>query len=72
MKYHVADIETFPLNDTREVTKESFLKELNELRMAHHSQNDSDSSYSEDENRIESEIKRHDSEEFIDHGPVLK
>jgi len=33
---------------------------------------DSDSSYSEDEMRIESEIKRHNSEEFIDHGPVLK
>jgi len=33
---------------------------------------DSDSSYSEDEMRVESEIKRHNSEEFIDHGPVLK
>jgi len=72
VKYHVSDIETFPLNDTRDVTLESFLKELDELRLAHHTQNDSDSSYSEDENRIENEIKRHNSEEFIDHGPVLK
>ena len=72
VKYHVVDIETFPLNDTREVTLESFLKELDELRMDHQTQNDSDSSYSEDENRIENEIKRHNSDEFIDHGPVLK
>ena len=27
---------------------------------------------SEDESRIESEIKRHNSEEEIDHGPVLR
>lgn len=40
--------------------------------MAKASRSDSDSSYSEDENRIENEIIRHQSEEFIDHGPVLK
>lgn len=35
------------------------------------SRSDSDSMTSEDESRIESEIKRHNSEDEIDHGPVL-
>lgn len=73
VQYHVQDIETFPLNDTREVTLESFLDHLQQLRMASSSKvSDSDSSYSEDEMKVESEIKRHNSDEFIDHGPVLK
>lgn len=33
---------------------------------------DSDSMTSEDEYKIENEIKRHNSEDEIDHGPVLK
>ena len=40
--------------------------------MSTSSRSDSDSMNSEDEFRIESEIKRHNSEEEIDHGPVLK
>jgi len=36
------------------------------------SRSDTDSMNSEDEFRIESEIKRHNSEDEIDHGPVLK
>jgi hypothetical protein len=36
------------------------------------SRSDTDSMNSEDEFRIEAEIKRHNSEDEIDHGPVLK
>ena len=53
---------------------DTFLKHLEELRMANHAQDNSDSqsSYSEDEMRIEAEIRRHNSEDDIDHGPVLQ
>lgn len=36
------------------------------------SHSDTDSMNSEDESRIENEIKRHNSEDEIDHGPVLR
>ena len=36
------------------------------------SRSDSDSMNSEDESRMENEIKRHNSEDEIDHGPVLR
>ena len=36
------------------------------------SRSDTDSMNSEDESRIENEIKRHNSEDEIDHGPVLR
>ena len=53
---------------------DTFLKHLEDLRMANHAQDNSDSqsSYSEDEMRIEAEIRRHNSEDDIDHGPVLQ
>jgi len=44
------------------------------MKMVKHAQDNSDShsSYSEDEMRIEAEIRRHNSEDEIDHGPVLQ
>jgi hypothetical protein len=36
------------------------------------SRSDTDSMNSEDESRIEMEVRRHNSEEEIDHGPVLR
>ena len=36
------------------------------------SHSDTDSMNSEDESRIENEIKRHNSEDEIDHGPALR
>ena len=71
VRTQVADIETYPVNDTRQVTMESYLKNLEEQR-ASTNWSDSDSSYSEDERNIEQEIRRHNSEEEIDHGPVLQ
>lgn len=67
----VSDIETMNSKDGRVVTMESFLKTIEDIKM---SQNwsDSDSSYSEDEAKMEQEIKRHNSEDEIDHGPVLQ
>ena len=67
----VSDIETMNSKDGRVVTMESFLKTIDDIKM---SQNwsDSDSSYSEDEAKMEQEIKRHNSEDEIDHGPVLQ
>ena len=50
---------------------ETFLKTLEDLK-ASQNWSDSDSSYSEDEAKIEQEIKRHNSEDEIDHGPVLQ
>ena len=72
VKQNVSDIETYPSNDPKEVTVESFIQTLTEIRMSTTSRSDTDSMNSEDEYRIESEIKRHNSEEEIDHGPVLK
>jgi len=71
VRSQVADIEAYPVNDQRVVTMESFLKNIEEIKL---SQNwsDSDSSFSEDEQRIENEIRRHNSEDEIDHGPVLE
>ena len=72
VKSQVNDIETYPANDTKEVTAESFIQTLTDIRMSTSSRSDTDSMNSEDENRIEHEIKRHNSEDEIDHGPVLR
>lgn len=48
------------------------MQTLNDIRMNTSSRTDSDSMNSEDEFKIENEIKRHNSEDDIDHGPVLK
>ena len=66
----VMDIETFPMEETRDVTMESFLGSINESRGRNHS--DSGSITSEDDLKIEMEISRHNSEDEVDHGPVLK
>lgn len=47
------------------------MTKLNELR-GNTSRSDTDSMNSEDESRIEMEVRRHNSEEEIDHGPVLR
>lgn len=51
---------------------DTFLQNLTDIRMSTTARSDTDSMNSEDESRIESEIKRHNSEEEIDHGPVLR
>lgn len=68
VRYHVEDIETYPVNDTRDVNLDSFMASISRAT----SVSDSDSMNSEDDYRIEHEIKRHNSEDEIDHGPVLK
>ena len=45
---------------------------MNDLRLNTTGGSDSFSMTSEEESRIESEIHRHNSEEEIDHGPVLR
>ena len=56
------------------LTMDSLMKHLDDMKMAQNAQDNSDShsSYSEDEMRIEAEIRRHNSEDEIDHGPVLQ
>jgi hypothetical protein len=48
------------------------MRTLNDLRMSISIRSDSDSINSEEESHIENEIKRNNSEDEIDHGPVLK
>jgi hypothetical protein len=72
VRVQVSDIETMTSNgDNRLVTMETFLNSIENSKMSSN-WSDSDSSYSEDELKIEQEIKRHNSEDEIDHGPVLK
>ena len=72
VKLHVNDIETYPANDSKEINAESYIQSLIELRLSTTNRSDTDSMNSEDEMRIEGEIKRHNSEDEIDHGPVLR
>jgi len=68
----VSDIECMTNNgNNRLVTMETFLKAIENSKIQSN-WSDSDSSYSEDELNIEREIKRHNSEDEIDHGPVLQ
>lgn len=70
VRQQVSDIETIAGPD---LTIETFLERIEELRRTQHANDsDSQSSYSEDEARIDNEIRRHNSEEEIDHGPVLQ
>jgi hypothetical protein len=71
VRYIVQEIETYPVNDNKKVQMDEFVKTLEELKRAQTSDSDSQSSYSEDEYRIEAEVRRHNSEDDIDHGPVL-
>uniref|UniRef100_A0A7S3IWR8 Uncharacterized protein n=1 Tax=Strombidium inclinatum TaxID=197538 RepID=A0A7S3IWR8_9SPIT len=67
VRSYVEDIETMK----SEVDLDTFLQTLHDLRMSSSVRSDSDSINSEDESKIENEIRRHNSEDAIDHGPVL-
>lgn len=67
----VNDIETYPADKKYDLTVDDFINKLNELK-GNSSPEDDDSMNSEDEQRIENEVRRHNSEDEIDHGPVLK
>lgn len=67
------EIETIATQNSESLTIESFLARIEELRrLAHANDSDSQSSYSDDEYKIDAEIRRHNSEDEIDHGPVLQ
>jgi len=72
VRLQVHDIETYAADETNDVTVESFKTSLNESRMSLRGGSDSGSITSEDDLKIEMEISRHNSEDEIDHGPVLK
>lgn len=71
VRIEVADIEAQTSGQT-DLSMDSFMQALNDIRLNTSSRTDSDSMNSEDEYKIENEIKRHNSEDDIDHGPVLK
>ena len=75
VQYIVSEIEPTVKDDNKNLTMDSFLKTLEDQKRAQHSDysgSECESSYSEDEFRIEAEIRRHNSEDDIDHGPVLQ
>ena len=65
------DIEVYPPDQPRDLTLDGFMSKIIDLR-GNSSRSDTDSMNSEDESRIEMEVRRHNSEEEIDHGPVLR
>lgn len=71
VRIEVSDIEA-QSNGQTDLSMDSFMQTLNDIRLNTSSRTDSDSLNSEDEYKIENEIKRHNSEDEIDHGPVLK
>lgn len=71
VRIEVADIEA-QTNGQADLSIDSYMQTLNDIRLNTSSRTDSDSLNSEDESKIENEIKRHNSEDDIDHGPVLK
>jgi len=71
VRIEVSDIEAQTSGQT-DLSMDSFMQALNDIRLNTSSRTDSDSMNSEDEYKIENEIKRHNSEDDIDHGPVLK
>jgi serine/threonine-protein phosphatase 4 regulatory subunit 1 len=64
----VGDIETIQ----SDVTMESFRQVLESTRVSFGQYSEDESLNSEDEQMIEKEIRRHNSEDSIDHGPVLR
>ena len=48
------------------------MQHLTDLKLGNSIRSDTDSINSEEESRIDNEIKRHNSEDEIDHGLVLK
>lgn len=72
VKYLVSEIELqYPDEKYKDVTLDSFLAKMKDMRN-NSSRSDTDSMNSEDESRIENEVRRHNSEDEIDHGPVLR
>lgn len=71
VRFLVNDIETYPADKKYDISVEDFISKLNDLR-GNTSADDDDSMNSEDEQRIEMEVRRHNSEDEIDHGPVLR
>ena len=67
----MSDIETMKPVEGRELTLESFTQYIQDLKMST-SHSDTESLNSEDEMKLENEIRRHNSEDDIDHGPVLR
>ena len=71
VRFLVSDIELYPNEQTKELTVDAFLAKIIDLR-GNSSRSDTDSMNSEDESKIEMEVRRHNSEDEIDHGPVLR
>ena len=71
VQFLVNDIETYPADQKKDITLDQFLAKIMDLR-ENSSRSDTDSMNSEDEARIAMEVRRHNSEEEIDHGPVLR
>lgn len=71
VRFQVQDIEVYPPDQQRDLTLDGFMSKLIDLK-GNSSRSDTDSMNSEDESRIEMEVRRHNSEEEIDHGPVLR
>ena len=75
VRYIVQEIET-PVKEDKKLDMDGFLKNLEDQKRlqlgSDFSGSECESSYSEDEVRIEAEIRRHNSEDDIDHGPVLQ
>ena len=71
VRFLVNDIETYPAGKKYEITMDQFMKKLKDMR-GDGNNSDDDSFNSEDELGIEKEVRRHNSEDEIDHGPVLR
>ena len=71
VKYQVADLETTVGEQNKNVTVEGFIQELNDKKKSSMASDTDSSLNSEDEQKIVDDIKRHNSEDEIDHGPVL-
>lgn len=71
VRFLVNDIELYPADQKYDISIDDFVTKLSELR-GNTSRDDDDSMNSEDEQKIEMEVRRHNSEDEIDHGPVLR
>lgn len=71
VRFLVNDIETYPADKKYDISMDEFINKLKSMR-GDANQSDDDSFNSEDELGIEKEVRRHNSEDEIDHGPVLR
>jgi hypothetical protein len=69
VRFLTSDIELYPSDKTYEISMEDYMGKIMGLRG---NTDDDDSDISDDESMIEKEVRRHNSEEEIDHGPVLR